>query len=454
MSLNFDTLTEWYDQPVDTLKEINAKKKELTLVEDISSCTKLRKLILSENSLTNNHLNLIGLEHITFLNLSHNNLDSLKGFEHLRDLNVLNVSHNVINNLPTDLPCYKNLKAFILNNNHLSKLGSLDSLVALNTLVLSHNKLKTIPSLDAMVDLAKLSAAHNNFKKMPDLSSHTTFLKEIRFNDNKITTIPDTLRPCQALEIIDLGNNQIEKWSDIAPLGSLLNLHNLNLHGNPITQKKDYKDKIMQLIPSLRVLDGERFDMKFLERKQKQATNLKLMEKKDRLKREKLEKKLESEYGLEAERKPRHKHLMRQEQPEQQELPDKKKKKKDDKRKLDQLDEDKKITKKKKKIDTFFDVQDMEQQTTVEEISSPVKPTPTTEPIVPSLSTDDTQPLKKRQIENILSNRERTGVLSMVDKSKKMKKKSNVEDVVATLEQMKEQEKEQSLTGLGADAWD
>ncbi|ORX42107.1 hypothetical protein BCR32DRAFT_288417 [Anaeromyces robustus] len=47
---------------------------------------------------------------------------------------------------------------------------------------------------------------------------------------------------------------------------SLLHLSNLNLKGNPITQQENYKEKILDLVPSLKVLDGERFDKKFLER--------------------------------------------------------------------------------------------------------------------------------------------------------------------------------------------
>jgi hypothetical protein len=33
-------------------------------------------------------------------------------------------------------------------------------------------------------------------------------------------------------------------YSDIAALGSLLHLVNLNLKGNPVTEKEDYKEKV------------------------------------------------------------------------------------------------------------------------------------------------------------------------------------------------------------------
>lgn len=90
--------------------------------------------------------------------------------------------------------------------------------------------------------MTKLSAAHNQLTQVPDLS-HNLLLKEIRLNDNKITEIPETLRKCNAIEIMDFGNNLIADWKDIAPLGSLLKLHSLNLKGNPLAKKKDYLEK-------------------------------------------------------------------------------------------------------------------------------------------------------------------------------------------------------------------
>ena len=125
--------------------------------------------------------------------------------------------------------------------------------------------------------------------QVPDLT-HNVLLKEIRLNDNKITQIPETLRKCNAIEIMDFGNNGLANWSDIAALGSLQKLHNLNLKGNPLAKKKDYLEKILDLVPSLRILDGERFDPKFLTRKKKQRENVNIVEKKERMKRMKIQK--------------------------------------------------------------------------------------------------------------------------------------------------------------------
>jgi hypothetical protein len=44
--------------------------------------------------------------------------------------------------------------------------------------------------------------------------------------------------------MINPGLTVFLAFSDIAALGSLLRLHNLNLKGNPIANKKDYLEKV------------------------------------------------------------------------------------------------------------------------------------------------------------------------------------------------------------------
>lgn len=104
-----------------------------------------------------------------------------------------------------------------------------------------------MPKLSSLLKLTKLSAAHNKLTAVPDLS-YNVAVKELRLNDNQISDIPETLRKCNAIEILDFGNNQLKNWTDIAPLGSLTKLHNLNLKGNPISSKKDYFEKVLYSI--------------------------------------------------------------------------------------------------------------------------------------------------------------------------------------------------------------
>lgn len=153
------------------------------------------------------------------------------------------MSHNDLNRISMHIEKLVNLKALVLNNNRIKVVDHIGSLTELNTIVLSHNKIQELPSFPKLTKLTKLSAAHNEIRQIPDLSENG-MLKELRLNHNKLLTIPDSLRRCTALDILDLGGNMLREWSDVAPLGSLMHLINLNLQGNPICEKPDYKEKV------------------------------------------------------------------------------------------------------------------------------------------------------------------------------------------------------------------
>ncbi|OZJ03454.1 hypothetical protein BZG36_02734 [Bifiguratus adelaidae] len=260
--------------PLPQLPELNFANSDISHIDDISACTNLRKLNLSNNKLKSPDA-LSGLQYLTeltTLNLSGNALESCEGLQKLKTL---------FGDVHTTY--LTQLKALVLNHNKIKTVENIGGLLELNTLVISHNNISELPSLPALTNLAKLSAAHNAIRLIPDLSSNSS-LKELRLNDNKILTVPESVRACSALEILDLGNNLIQGWKDVAALGSLLHLINLNLKGNPICQLEGYRDKILALIPSLRILDGERFDVKFLERKEKRKAHIANLERKQKSK--------------------------------------------------------------------------------------------------------------------------------------------------------------------------
>ncbi|KAF9179200.1 hypothetical protein BGZ50_007184 [Haplosporangium sp. Z 11] len=348
------------------LKELNMSKKEINHIEDISICVNLHKLILSHNNLSSTD-SIAGIQHLqslTLLNLSGNQLDSFEGVQRLKTLFVLNMSHNELNRISIHITKLVNLKALVLNNNKIKVIDHIGGLTELNTIVLSHNKIQELPSFPLLTKLTKLSAAHNEIRQIPDLSENG-MLKELRLNHNKLLTIPDSLRRCTALDILDLGGNMLREWSDVAPLGSLMHLINLNLQGNPICNKPDYKKKILELVPSLRVLDGERFDAKFLQIKAKRAEHKEVVEKMKK-KKEDLEKKktlkkikrgeiqaeeVDQEVLAEADQFERKKKKSKTEKDEKKARKEEKKRKKEAKAAGKDKDEDKPSKSKKSKDD-------------------------------------------------------------------------------------------------------
>ncbi|KND00692.1 uncharacterized protein SPPG_03813 [Spizellomyces punctatus DAOM BR117] len=290
---------------------VNANCSDLGIshIEDISAAVNLHKLDLSKNAIKKADA-LSGIKYnkeITWLNLSGNSLESMEGVEHLQRLLVLNMSHNEVNRISHHVANCKLLKALILNHNKIARLEYLANLTQLNTLVVSHNKLTNLDGLGSLPNLTKLSAAHNEIRTFPDLRMVPS-LKELRLTDNKILSIPDHIRFLPALEILDMGNNLMRSIADVASLASLHAIINLNLKGNPLVEKEKgvseaasgkYRKTLLTLCPTLRVLDTERFDEKFLERKTKRKA---FMEKRQRkLEREKANEKEEDGTGPRAE---------------------------------------------------------------------------------------------------------------------------------------------------------
>ncbi|KAJ3162010.1 hypothetical protein HDU86_005708 [Geranomyces michiganensis] len=286
--------------PLSVLVSANCSGLGIAHIEDLSLAHNLHKLDLRKNAIKKADA-LSGIRHnkeLTLLNLSENALESLEGVEHLPKLLVLNLSHNQVNRISHHVANCVLLKALILNHNKIARIENLTRLTELNTLVLSHNNLSSLEGIGALTHLTKLSAAHNQIRVFPDLR-HLPALKELRLNDNKILTISDDVRYLPALEILDMGNNLIRSISDVASLASLAGLVSLNLKGNPFVAKEKglpaasgddkelsttavsvaandkYREKILTLCSTLRVLDNDRFDEKFLERKAKRQELLK-----------------------------------------------------------------------------------------------------------------------------------------------------------------------------------
>jgi len=82
-------------------------------------------------------------------------------------------------------------------------------------------------------------------------------LKELRLSHNKISTIPSDLAKNVKILNLDLGNNFIESSSDLKVLSELRYLRNLNLQGNPVSDKDSLVKKVKKFVPTLRILNAK-----------------------------------------------------------------------------------------------------------------------------------------------------------------------------------------------------
>eukprot|EP01130_Rhizamoeba_saxonica_P014038 TRINITY_DN6073_c0_g1_i1.p1 TRINITY_DN6073_c0_g1~~TRINITY_DN6073_c0_g1_i1.p1 ORF type:complete len:423 (-),score=86.15 TRINITY_DN6073_c0_g1_i1:1011-2249(-) len=235
---------------------LNLSNRDLTQLPELSCYPFLKKVNLAGNSLLD-LLPIADNKALTWLNLAKNRIDLLTGVSNLTNLKVLNVSCNNLTEFD-EIQALENLAALILNNNKISQIPDLSPLSNLNTLVLSHNSISQIEGISNLANLKKLSLSGNKLTALNNIE-HNTSLTELRINKNKISLIEEeNIIKNEHLRVIDAGHNNLVDIESIQALTCLKRLRNLNLKGNPIVELPYYPAIIIDIIPSLVILDGQK----------------------------------------------------------------------------------------------------------------------------------------------------------------------------------------------------
>lgn len=224
--------------------------------EDVSLEKEIRKIInKSEGSIY--LLDLIN-DDLRILNLAGKNINSLKGIEHLLNVEILNLNDNNIDDI-SYLSSMKNLYSLNLDNNNIKDMSPLKNLIKLRDLKMKRNSIKDIPVFQNLSELGSIDLSENHIKdvrgisylinlydidlsnnEIEDISSLAT-LREARrlaLNCNKIKDI-SSIGTMNNIDRLELSNNQIE---DISPLKSLTKLARLDLGFNSIKDISPIKD--------------------------------------------------------------------------------------------------------------------------------------------------------------------------------------------------------------------
>lgn len=143
---------------------------------------------------------------VTALNLSNNQLESLRGIAAFTSLEVLDASYNRI--------CLADINT-MLDITKLTRLCSVD---------LSHNEIQRM-------ELEEFGVISSSRRQR--LQSSATRLTLLDLSYNKLMKLPD-VRLAPSLEVLYLNNNLIEDLSDIENKLALNHLHTLHLAGNRI----------------------------------------------------------------------------------------------------------------------------------------------------------------------------------------------------------------------------
>lgn len=96
------------------------------------------------------------------------------------------------------------------------------------------------------------------FPKLPNL-------KKLELSDNRISGGLNLLHGSPKLTHLNLSGNKIKGLETLEPLKEFKNLKNLDLFNCEVTSIESYRDRVFELIPSLKYLDGYDRDEKEAE---------------------------------------------------------------------------------------------------------------------------------------------------------------------------------------------
>ncbi|KAM0906573.1 hypothetical protein ACQ4PT_016705 [Festuca glaucescens] len=213
----------------------------------------LQKLILAHNNLEVLREDLRNLSSLVVLNISHNQISSLPAaIGDLPLLKSLDASFNQINTIPEEIGLATALVKVDFSNNCLTELpASLGRCLNLSELKASNNKISRLP--EELAGCCKLSKFDLEGNKLLLLSENMftswTMLTEINaasigalsklirldLHQNKITSIPSSIKGCSSLAELYMGNNLLSTVP--SEIGMLSKLGTVDLHSN---QLKEY----------------------------------------------------------------------------------------------------------------------------------------------------------------------------------------------------------------------
>jgi Leucine-rich repeat (LRR) protein len=109
--------------------------------------------------------------------------------------------------------------------------------------------------LERFENLDYISFSNSGLKSLENFPKLSKLIK-LDLNDNQIKGGLEVLGTLTELMQLNLSNNQLNTVDQFQPLSSLGSLVYLDIRNCPITNIRDYRNKLFEIIPSLQVIDG------------------------------------------------------------------------------------------------------------------------------------------------------------------------------------------------------
>ncbi|XP_072452240.1 PH domain leucine-rich repeat-containing protein phosphatase 2 [Chiloscyllium punctatum] len=237
LDLRDNLLTELDLSVIASIEHLHCERNNLTTLT--LSGFSLRTLYAGSNQLTT--LSIYPLPgQLVHLDLSRNKLESVPDWVcDAKKLELLDVSHNLIAELPLRLLCSLSLQKLFVGHNHLQSLPSHLEHTPLEVFDVQHNQLSDLPELIFLkaLNLRCLNVSANNLESLPpssDIEDSLSVLQELYLTGNNLTDkcVP-VLTGHPRLRVLHMAYNQLQSFP-ASKLSKLELLEELNLSGNKL----------------------------------------------------------------------------------------------------------------------------------------------------------------------------------------------------------------------------
>ncbi|KAE9421141.1 hypothetical protein Angca_008075, partial [Angiostrongylus cantonensis] len=178
--------------------------------------------------------------HLVFIDISHNNFDSLPDWIcDLPQIECLRVHNNRLTNVPNRLFSVQSMRHLCCKNNRIKSLPNPTNHLNLVSCILYNNQLTELPPdfLWKCSRLRHLNVSFNRLTVLPamDANVERNRVNVLRLSSNRLDeSIMPILMKMKRLKILDLSRNKLRYFDDSA-LTSLSLLEELNLSSNELT---------------------------------------------------------------------------------------------------------------------------------------------------------------------------------------------------------------------------
>ncbi|XP_046906002.1 volume-regulated anion channel subunit LRRC8B-like [Hypomesus transpacificus] len=195
---------------------IDNEGTQLAVLQSLKMMTQLTSLELLNCDLQRIPSPIFSLKNLQELDLRENNLKTIEeiiSFQHLPWLNTLKMKFNSITYIPVYIGVLQSLEYLQLSHNHINCIPSQLFLCSrLCHLDLSYNNLSVIPNeIQDLKRLQVLNLSNNNIETLPDEMFKNKTLQSLLLSHNCLAVVPSLVSELTGLILLDLRGNQLEK---------------------------------------------------------------------------------------------------------------------------------------------------------------------------------------------------------------------------------------------------